>query len=215
MYILVTGWVPSINSTYTCNDIVYVETGEPNVKTIIFDKQVKFLKKLRSRTTGYVIKAINMAIQTKSLIGRRIQYLENNPINHNMQFQSDLQTRIQNSDSTRRIQYRLINPNLKPYKPMFDFKLPELHRIAITRIRTGSHHLKIETGRWARIPTENRKCHCQTGIQDEEHVLLKCPLSKDLRQTFRINHTSLTDLYDHNIEDLAEYCYRILLLYRT
>ena len=82
----------------TYNDIVYVETGEPNVKTIILDKQVKFLKKLRSRATYYITKAIHMAIQTRSLIGRRIQYLENNLINHCMQFQIDIQTRIQNSD---------------------------------------------------------------------------------------------------------------------
>jgi len=92
---------------------------------------------------------------------------------------------------------------------MFDLNLPELHRIAITRIRTSSHHLKIETGRWACIPAVNMMCHCQTGNQDEEHVLLKCPLSKDLRRTFRINHTSITYLFYHNIEVLAEYFHRI------
>ena len=33
---------------------MHVETGEPNVKAIIFDKQVKFLTKIRAQPPNYV-----------------------------------------------------------------------------------------------------------------------------------------------------------------
>ncbi len=43
--------------------------------------------------------------------------------------------------------------------------------VACTRIRLSSHRLRVETGRWDRIPFENRTCLCG-AVQTEEHVLL-------------------------------------------
>ena len=57
-------------------------------------------------------------------------------------------------------------------------------RIAFTRLRTSSHRLKIETGRWSRVPREMRVCQCGEGVQTEEHVLVGCNLTKGIRERY-------------------------------
>ena len=50
------------------------------------------------------------------------------------------------------------------------------HRKALTRLRTSSHMLAIETGRYCRpkIPINNRVClHCNQ-VEDETHFILHC-----------------------------------------
>ena len=51
-------------------------------------------------------------------------------------------------------------------------------------MRTSSHRLKIETGRWSRLTRDRRICKCGEGIGDEEHVLTKCKLTQKLRDDF-------------------------------
>ena len=43
--------------------------------------------------------------------------------------------------------------------------------------------LAVETGRWSRIPREDRLCLCGV-IQTEEHVICHCPLSEHIRSQF-------------------------------
>lgn len=61
------------------------------------------------------------------------------------------------------------------------------YRYAFTWLRTSSHRLEIETGRWTKpnsIPRSERKCqHCNI-LEDEFHFLLECPLYHD----FKINY---------------------------
>ena len=74
--------------------------------------------------------------------------------------------------------YLAINPSLS--KPSYTEKL-EFQRVYITRYRTGSHNLKIETGRNPYIPREERYCICDSGLQTVSHVLLHCPLLNAIR----------------------------------
>ena len=91
-------------------------------------------------------------------------------------------------EQTRYRTYLEINPNLNMhsiYSRRCSGKfIPEHFRIAFTRLRTSSHRLKIETGRWARLTRERRICKCGEGIGDEQHVLTSCKLSKPLRDVF-------------------------------
>ena len=50
------------------------------------------------------------------------------------------------------------------------------HRKAITKIRTSSHRLRIETGRWNNMQREQRICeNCALEkIDDENHFLFEC-----------------------------------------
>ena len=44
----------------------------------------------------------------------------------------------------------------------------------IIRFRCGSHSLPIETGRWSRIPRDERLCKTCKVVGDEHHVLFEC-----------------------------------------
>jgi len=198
----------------TCNDIVYLETGQPNAKSVIMDKQIRFLKKLRTRE-DYITDIINLAIRTKSPMGNRIAYLSSLSDTQTSMFISNLKDSVHTSESSRRVTYRKINPNLTPSKTLVKLEINELDRIAATRLRLGSHYLRVETGRWSRTPPDERICACNTGIQDEEHVLLNCPLSHHLRAMNNFNFNSLSELFEHDVLQVAEYCKDIINLYRT
>ena len=51
------------------------------------------------------------------------------------------------------------------------------YRSAIAKLRTSSHKLNIEAGRYKNIKLENRLCTCctQNKIEDEIHFLIQCP----------------------------------------
>ena len=72
-----------------------------------------------------------------------------------------LRVNINNSEKTRDKTYKEINPSLSTSVIYCkDSKIPEYARIAITRLRLSSHRLRIETGRWSRLPKEERLCSC-------------------------------------------------------
>ena len=54
----------------------------------------------------------------------------------------------------------------------------------LTKIRGGSNRLRIESGRYQKIPRELRLCEvCTTGqVEDESHFMLECPLYDDFRK---------------------------------
>ena len=64
--------------------------------------------------------------------------------------------------------------NFEPYLRIENFE----HRRAITKIRTSSHKLEIETGRWHNIQRTDRTCkNCALDIvEDELHFLLDCTM---------------------------------------
>ena len=60
--------------------------------------------------------------------------------------------------------------------------IPDYQRQSFSRIRLMSHNLKIETGRWSRIPRERRVCRCDNSqLQTEAHVLIDCTLTHNIR----------------------------------
>ena len=102
-------------------------------------------------------------------------------------FKSSFERKIQGAaggDGDSRLgTYLLVNPTL--VKPVYVEKM-EFQRVCITRYRTGSHNLKIESGRTPHIPRDERYCSCNTGLQTIKHVLLECPLLVDLRERYNI-----------------------------
>ena len=64
-------------------------------------------------------------------------------------------------------------------------------RRSTARIRCSSHKLNCETGRYKNIPKHERTCdHCTNigvqlpDIENERHLLSKCPLGKSVRDNF-------------------------------
>lgn len=57
------------------------------------------------------------------------------------------------------------------------------NRSSFAKFRCGVAPLKIETGRYERKEVHERTCfNCSSIVEDELHVILKCPLYVDLRQ---------------------------------
>ena len=60
-------------------------------------------------------------------------------------------------------------------------------RIALSRLRTSSHRLEIEAGRWSRPvrkPIAERLCFLCNTLEDEFHFILECPVYSDFRSQY-------------------------------
>ena len=73
---------------------------------------------------------------------------------------------------------------------------------------------QIETGRWSRIPRENRLCICGQ-IQTEEHVLLECVHTEKFRQECSVTGScsTISDLMNRDENEMiliSMLCYRVL-----
>ena len=74
-------------------------------------------------------------------------------------------------------------------------EIPEQIRVNITRLRLSSHHLKVETGRWSRIPREAGLCTCGSGdVQTERHIIEKCQLNLHIRQKYNCLNVDTSDV---------------------
>jgi hypothetical protein len=61
--------------------------------------------------------------------------------------------------------------------------LPYKHRSELAIFRCGVAPIRLETGRYERLAVNDRKCPlCNTDVENEIHVLLKCPQYVDIRQ---------------------------------
>ena len=194
-------------------DLVYIEAGVNSATTYVYRRQHSFLKKLMacpSFSNSYVGWAISKAIEARSPMGRAICHLMNIP----QPDDSHLVAAVRTSDTTRRKQYSETNPSLGRHPMYSSNSLPEFARIAVTRLRTGSHFLRVETGRWSRLDLKDRVCSCDnTSIQDERHVLLTCILTADIRDSYPELNTyqSLNSLFQHdNVHAVAMFCYNVL-----
>ena len=121
--------------------------------------------------------------------------------------------RVVNSTGTKFFTYRTdINPSLDPHPVYTDIraKVREHHRIDFSRFRLSAHNLAIETGRWSRIPHEERVCECGS-VQTEKHVVLECPVTRDIRGQGNISFTSMIDVF--SCSDSNTLCHTISKIY--
>lgn len=87
-----------------------------------------------------------------------------------------------------------INPSIQ---------LVEHHRIQMTRLRLSAHNLRIETGRWSRIPRELRLCDCGL-IQIEYHFICEYINTENVHQKYpELDFTSLANLFTGNLKLVA------------
>ena len=59
-------------------------------------------------------------------------------------------------------------------------------RARLAQLRTGSHWLRVESGRWQRLERDQRVCsHCVVAtVEDESHMVFDCPKYAGLRQQY-------------------------------
>ena len=117
--------------------------------------------------------------------------------------------KFRTQDTSKARTYKEINPEMKVHNVYKSTEyINERERLSFTRFRLSSHHLKIETGRWARIEVEERLCDCGNGIQDERHVLLTCLKTESERRRYGIgedteNVGALMEMM--NVHDLVSF----------
>ena len=136
-------------------------------------------------------------------------------------FQQEWHGRI--CDSTRATFYRTFKDQIT-FSPYLDGVSSKLYRISLSRLRTSSHRLGIEIGRWRRpvLPREQRKCPRCNKIDDEYHFLLECCILKDLRTQLipayywkrptMFKCIQLLNSSDKTLNKLAKYVHRGFML---
>ena len=91
--------------------------------------------------------------------------------------------------------YKLLNPELKVHPVyMSNDYIKKRARIAFTPLWVSSQSLKVDTKRWSKIACEERLCRCGGEVEDEEHVLLRCPEMDFAREKFHVNLEEYTNI---------------------
>jgi len=199
----------------TPNYLAYIESGINHIQDVATQRQTNFLQKMRQHPSyeetplGIVIK---LAQQSRPPAW---QYMNNLSTNNKGAYVQLVREVVRNAISTRFNNYKEINNTLTTHEvyKIYNNNIQESHRKAFTQLRLGSHRLKVETGRWARLPIEQRLCRvCPCGsIQGECHVLLKCMHIQHLRANMQMPIETLIDLYERTDTTLVtELCFKTL-----
>ena len=195
----------------TQNDFIYGELGRTSLTIERHLRIIKYwLKVCMSQENKYIKLVYNLLksdIQTYpnrvnwaslvrdllSNLGMRYAWTEQGVGNVNA-FTSLVRQRltdnfIQNwnariNESTRASCYKNISFSFKTY---LDTVTVKKFRIALSRLRTSSHRLEVEAGRWARQvrkPLNERLCTFCGVLEDEFHFILECPAYMEERSRF-------------------------------
>ena len=197
----------------TTNTLCLVELGCPPLKALVAQRQRKFFKRMWAERVNMIDDPFFFAIQlvrnSNITTGRHINDLINNDFDDVGQSMNNLHQEIINSQSSKCIYYKEINPNMHIHDIYINKStVNELERISWSKLRLSAHSLAIETGRWnrrgrGRLPIDERLCQCGL-VQTEFHVFEECVLSQHFRQMYNV--TSLFDLVSER-QDLPEVCH--------
>ena len=92
--------------------------------------------------------------------------------------------------------YRTFKSQYKT-EPYLNCIMPKTHRSAYAKFRCGMAPIRLETGRYERLDESDRTCfQCPDMVENEQHVLLACPLYNDIRLKYleQLQERSLTGL---------------------
>jgi hypothetical protein len=82
--------------------------------------------------------------------------------------------------------------------------LNEDERRVLTKFRVSAHNVEIEKGRYIGVKTEDRICKlCNTGVEDETHFLLHCPVLENKR-TQIINNIKNVNIDFNNLPNKSK-----------
>ena len=204
----------------TSLNLSLIESGKHPAKFMIRERLKQFIqKKMNNRDMDEPFHKVYELCRIKNTPGFRFI---RNTINENTNEEalSKYIDTVRNCANTftKFVNYRTnLNPGLNTHnvygKTIY---IPDYLRISFTRMRLMSHRLKIETGRWSRIPVEGRVCQCdRTSIQDESHVLLVCNISAHLRTEFSmLSFISMNSLINSSDSyNMCKYIHKVLKLY--
>ena len=199
----------------TNSEIVYVEAGRCSLSASVSKQQLNFWLKLNRYLQENPEHPLAGLIEyARSINLNYVAYYDNlqeeyqNPQNclkkRREHFESECADAIKqkagDDTGSRCGVYLQVNPTLSTPE---HHGILELERKLLSRYRSGSHSLRVETGRMNNppIPREQRLCSCDTSVQSLHHVLLECPLIADLHEEF--GYTSIEEAFSRR--DIAEF----------
>lgn len=115
--------------------------------------------------------------------------------------------------------YMKFKTNYEAEKYVVDHTLTRRERSLLSHLRFGILPLKIETGRYYRIPPHERFCElCETIVEDELHFVLNCPAYNICRDTMNRNVLDKCEHYmmlteEEKLKELMDSHHKILTKY--
>ena len=190
-----------------------LEAGVPSLVALVKQRQSKFLTRMfREREDLHTSDPLmftldfmkNYCPEIYSSIEDVMQQVEYVKSDRELLCQQILRTPPEN---TKLRLYLTMNPDLSVH-PLYkatnpDRVIEDNLRMAFTRVRLCSHRLRSETGRWARVPADQRFCpHCDgTTIQNEKH-LFQCPATLHIREMYGVQSDLQSVMADPSKTDL-------------
>ena len=159
---------------------LYVESGFLPITALIHARQLKFFRRFSDRITSMNTPRAQLYAR---LMSEPTSYLQHyidldgkydSPEDIYKRASEDVRVKLKRCVDNNQYKYKIykdINPELQT-SPF----LVSVHRRSedIIRFRLGSHHLPIETGRWSRVPRNERLCNSCHVLGDEKHALFDC-----------------------------------------
>ena len=207
----------------TNNDLCMVELGCPPLKALVKQKQAKFFKSMRTDRENMADDPLNLmlslTIDSNISTGKYIKSIIETEIDYECEALNLVIQRVNNSESSKCIYYKTINPDMKVHG-VYDSKsnLNEIERLSWTKMRLSAHSLAIETGRWnrrgrGRLPIDQRLCQCGQ-VQTERHVIEECVMSQHLRDFYHYNSLNNLFLETNDLSKTLQFVHSVLNVYK-
>ena len=175
----------------TTNVLCMVESGRPELSSIILKKRCTFINTFSKNASGDepLVHALTICRNANTKMYRMLMHAKNyigDPEIHNLEkLRSHCLAR--SSNSTKINTYLEMNPYLSTpsiYTSPAN-TVPDYLRVSYTRFRLSAHRLQVETGRWTRTPRHLRVCTCDhVSLQDERHTLFHCKITAQIRTDY-------------------------------
>ena len=202
----------------TSNEACLLELGYPPLKYWVKDKQYKFfnaaVEQRANTNSDPLMFSIRLATRSKTPMGQFINELLQNQ-DYFRKGVEETQDSVSHSTRSKLIAYKSMNPSLgvHPVYTQVSRVIPDYQRLAFSRLRLISHSLRIETGRWARLPPEQRLCACGR-IQSEQHVIQDCVLTQGLRTSHPNMTFTFPEFFELNRnEDICKFVHLAINTY--
>ena len=205
----------------TSIDLCLLESGIPPLINVLATRRCKYISsKLESLDEDQPFTSVFRLCQVNNTPAYKAL---SNCLRYN--FRNDPLVSLRNSISDRALQSTKFNTYMSQLNTSLSLHpiyvtqkyIPDYLRESFSRIRLMSHNLKIETGRWSRIPRERRTCICDNECaQTEIHVLIECRLTQRLRHKYSmLNYQDINSLFGETIDilSLCKYTHDVLKLY--
>ena len=198
----------------TPNEIVHVESGIMPLKPQVYKRQLNFFRKMKNDAAANPLSPISRIFN--KIIEKNLPYIQHyvkldqnfeNAFDCFKYYLNEEKTSIESKIRTKGADdhdsvlgtYLRINPTLEHPSMYKRIECTEAERYTVTKYRTGSHSLKIQTGRKDKMARNERKCVCGHDVQTIDHVLYYCNLTKNITLLGDTQNRDLKCFFDNNV----------------